>query len=257
MKFASSFSLICALLIAEPAFASCPAAPLGEPIVNGITTLEVCHTGYASLIDPGHREARVVTYQLTAAHSHGRVSRNGMSFRVDSLAPSEDQGRPADYRASGYDLGHMAPAEDFAWSAELERSTFSMANVEPQLPGLNRQGWERMEEIARAEACVRGTVDIFTGPIYPGTATIGADKLAVPRAFFKIIIDPATGWSLAFLAPQADIAKRAAAADVTSIAMIEKATGIRFPVPAKVNAAAVDAPDAGALIAYRSSRCKI
>jgi endonuclease G, mitochondrial len=93
----------------------------------------------------------------------------------------------------------MAPAEDFAWSKTLERETFSMANVAPQLPGLNRQGCERIEELTRAEACRHGAVVIFTGPIFPGDKTIGADKLAVPQGFFKLVIDPATGWTLAFM----------------------------------------------------------
>jgi DNA/RNA endonuclease G (NUC1) len=121
--------------IVAPALADCPAAPLGTPVVNGIETIEVCHTGYLSLLDPTAKETRVVTYDLTAAHSHGHGSRKGMTFKVDALAPVTSQGRTRDYTRSGYDLGHMAPAEDFAWSSKLERETFSMANVEPQLPG--------------------------------------------------------------------------------------------------------------------------
>ncbi len=81
-----------------------------------------------------------------------------------ALAPAEDQGRASDYKGSGHDLGHMAPAEDFAWSKTLERETFSMASVEPQLPCLNRQGWERIEEIARTEACRHGAAAIFLRP---------------------------------------------------------------------------------------------
>jgi endonuclease G len=84
----------------------------------------------------------------------------------------------------------MAPAEDFAWSADLERDTFSMANVEPQLPGLNRQGWERIEEIVRAEACRHGSIVVFTGPVFPGSVKIGKDYVVVSEGFFKIAVDP-------------------------------------------------------------------
>jgi transposase len=107
------------------------------------------HISTPAQVSPEAKESRVATYELTAAHSHSKGSRKGMTFKMDALAPAEDQGRASDYARSGYDLGHMAPAEDFAWCKTLEHEKFSMANVEPQLPGLNRQGWERIEEIAR------------------------------------------------------------------------------------------------------------
>lgn len=257
MKFASLFSLIGLALIATPALAACPAAP-GEPVIVGdiVHAVEVCHTGYASLLDPASKEARIVSYVLTADHSHAHGSRAGMTFKVDALAPPESQGRASDYSASGYDLGHLAPAEDFAWSAELERDTFSMANVEPQLPGLNRQGWERIEEITRAEACRHGEVWIFTGPIYPGIGEIGADKLSVPRGFFKVVVDPKTSWGLAFLAPQADLAKGDAAGKTVAIATVEVAAGIKLPLPEEIDQEKVTAPDDGVLEDYRAGHCK-
>jgi endonuclease G, mitochondrial len=255
MYFAALF-LPLALALATPALADCPAAPLGVPVVNGIETVEICHTGYLSLLDPKAKESRVVTYGLTAAHSHAHGSRKGMTFKLDALAPPEDQGRSADYRKSGYDLGHMAPAEDFAWSRTLERETFSMANVEPQLPGLNRQGWERIEEITRAEACRHGAVVIFTGPVFPGSLTISADRLPVPQGFFKLVIDPATGWALAFMVPQAALTKGQAADQTFAIETVIGATGIVFPLPDNVDVLKATAPDDRVLTDYRAGRCK-
>jgi endonuclease G, mitochondrial len=205
------------------------------------------------------KEPRVVAYELTAAHSHGKGSRAGMSFKVDALAPAEDQGRASDYAGSGYDLGHMAPAEDFAWNERLERDTFSMANVAPQLPGLNRQGWERLEEITRAEACVRGEVYVFTGPIFAASyfeaKTIGADKLPVPVAFFKVVIDT-QDHILAFLAPQQDLAKGDAERTEASLVDVEKAAGFHFPLPETTEQMVVPhAPDPDVLERYRAGDC--
>jgi len=255
VTYAALFLAI-ALALATPALADCPAAPLGAPVVNGIDTIEVCHIGYLSLLDPVSKETRVVTYGLTAAHSHAHGSRKGLKFKVDALAPAEDQGRASDYKRSGYDLGHMAPAEDFAWSKMLERETFSMANVEPQLPGLNRQGWERIEELARAEACQHGAVVIFTGPVYPGKKTIGRDKLAVPQGFFKLVIDPATGWALAFMVPQANLTKAKAAGKTFAVETVIAATGIVFPLPGNVDLTKATAVDDGVLADYRAGRCR-
>jgi hypothetical protein len=87
--------------VSMPAMAECSAAPLGPPALKGIETIEVCHKGYLSLLDPTARETRVVTYELTAAHSHGKGSRAGMTFKVDKLAAAEDQPRASDYANSG------------------------------------------------------------------------------------------------------------------------------------------------------------
>jgi hypothetical protein len=91
---------------AVSAFAGCPASPLGEPVVNGIVTImPVCHAGYFSQLDTAAKETRIVAYELTAAHSHRKGSRAGLTFKVDHpWAPPGDQGRASDYRASGYEL---------------------------------------------------------------------------------------------------------------------------------------------------------
>ena len=149
----------------------------------------------------------------------------------------------------------MAPAEDFAWNETLERESFSMANVEPQLAGLNRQGWERLEETARAEACVRGRVDIFSGPIYPAIDHIGSEGLPVPKAFFKVVVDSANEWGIAFIAPQAALTKGDALSTVVSINAVEQAAGISLPLP-PMNIERVTLPDADALESYRAGKCR-
>jgi endonuclease G len=72
------------------------------------------------------------------------------NFRADEEIQAGRRARPMDYRRSGYDQGHQAPAEDFAWSAAQMHDSFSMANMTPQLAGLNRAEWERLEETVRA-----------------------------------------------------------------------------------------------------------
>jgi DNA/RNA endonuclease G (NUC1) len=126
----------------------------------------------------------------------------------------------------------MAPAEDFASSAARERETFSMVNIEPRLPGLNRQIWEPSEEIVRAEACRHGRIDVFTGPIFPSTKRIGKSELPVPIGFFKIAVDPSSGWALAFLMSRKAGVKADAPNKTEAISTIVKVTGITFPLPA-------------------------
>ena len=135
--------------------------PWGAPTITDGANLDlVCHGGYLSALDVHAKVPRWVAYELTGPHTLGCFPRTGLQFKVDPLAPAEDQGRLVDYKNSGYDLGHMAPNQDFAWSKAEQRESFSFVNVAPQLPGLNRQGWERGEEFVRAWANERGDLEV-------------------------------------------------------------------------------------------------
>jgi endonuclease G len=151
---------------------------------------------------------------------------------MDNLAPAEDQARLEDYSRSGFDLGHLAPNQDFAWDVGEQKDTFSFANVASQLPGLNRYGWERGEEIVRAWALHRGDLEVYIGPIIDkADATIGSRKVNVPIGFFKIVIDRKNGSGLGFVMPQAPIAKGPIRPFIRTIHSIEDQVGIRIPLP--------------------------
>lgn len=54
-----------------------------------------------------------------------------------------------DYAKSGYDQGHLAPYEDFAYDCKAAESTFRFYNAMPQTPNLNRGEWKKWEFIVR------------------------------------------------------------------------------------------------------------
>ena len=176
--------------------------PQGAPVVTrsaapyrGPTT-EVCHDGYDALVADDIKIPLWVAYQLTGEHALGCLARKN-NFHADPALPA-DGARPGDYAKTGYDKGHQAPAEDFAWSADEMSDSFSMANMAPQRPGLNRQQWERLEETARAWAWQRGPLSIYVGPyVGGGGKKIGRDEIAVPEGFWKVLVDRA-GAALAF-----------------------------------------------------------
>jgi endonuclease G len=65
----------------------------------------------------------------------------------------------------------------------------------PQAPKLNREKWEKLEEKVRNFAEKEGEIWVITGPIFKDIngkqepdAEIGADRVWVPDAFYKIII---------------------------------------------------------------------
>ena len=175
------------ILFAAPAYAACAALPEpGAPSLKDAAVTEVCHKGYDAMVDDAAKVPLWVAYTLTGPHSlgcHVRVS----DFHSDPLLP-KGSAKPVDYNKSGYDKGHQAPAEDFAWNADEEYDSFSMANMTPQKPGLNRQQWERLEATVRSWAVLDGPLSIYVGPVFGGTKHIGKNKVAVPIGFWKVIV---------------------------------------------------------------------
>jgi endonuclease G len=214
--------------------------PWGPPqIGNGAKVDLVCHHGYLSALDPQTKVPRWVAYDLTGPHTLGCHPRTGQQFAVDALAPAEDQATLKDYPRSGYDLGHMAPNQDFSWDREEQKDSFSFANVSPQSPGLNRQQWERGEEIVRAWAYQRGDIEVYVGPILRANdKRIGKESINVPTAFFKIAVDRSSGEGIGFVMAQKVIKKGPIAPFVMTVAVIEDRSGLKIGLPANFRQAA-------------------
>ena len=198
---------------------TCPSIPV--PDVPGTT--KVCHTAYVSMYDSTLKVPRLVVYELTGEHSLGCIP------RADGFHSEGSSAKPSQYDNTGYDLGHMSPAQDNAWQEDVSKDSFSMVNVSPQLPGLNRQEWERLEESVRAWALQKGKLLVFVGPIV-GSNDAKINGVDVPSAFYKIVVDETTGNVLAFIMPQKSIAKGDVTPWLTTVAQISKNTGIKFNV---------------------------
>ena len=123
----------------------------------------------------------------------------------------------SDYSHSGYDRGHLAPANAiFTRFGEQEMTeTFVMSNVIPQVHSFNAGLWEDLESAIAGRdhkgdgwAGSQGFVWVINGPIYDQTPA--AKRLRngtwVPAALFSIIFRHAgTSWdALAFIMPNAD-----------------------------------------------------
>lgn len=116
------------------------------------------------------------------------------SFKADPAAPKECRASPRDYEGSGYDKGHLAPAADWAQSAELQAATFILSNAVPQEPACNRIIWRMLETHVRAIAAESQLAIVVTAPVYlsdDGHLTIelvGANQVWKPTHLAKAII---------------------------------------------------------------------
>lgn len=259
------FAVVAALWVCATAHAADPSAcaehlPFGQPTLNspGQFTF-VCHKGYAALHDDDLLIPRWTAYRMTGPHTLGCNAR-GNNFHADENLPADRRATPRDYARSGYDKGHQAPAADFSWSKALVSDSFSMVNMAPQVPGLNRKQWERLEETARAWAWKRGELEIYVGPVMPDRPkTIGANHVGIPKAFWKVLVDLKGNTALAFQMPQRDIAKGALAPWQVSIADVERSAQITLPLPDTIDREAEPKlwpADVKAWNAARKAKCR-
>lgn len=154
----------------------------------------VCH-------DNPQRMPEWVTYRLTRDDLGAERPRTD-DFRPDPALPSGERAALADYRNSGYDRGHMAPAADFKRNAVAMSETFLLTNMTPQRPNLNRRIWAQLEEEIRSLVLAHGSIWVFTGSLFldangnptAPTTFIGPGRVAVPTHFYKAVLcEHATG----------------------------------------------------------------
>jgi endonuclease G len=95
-----------------------------------------------------------------------------------------------DYKNSGYDRGHLAPAGDMSFSDETMAQSFYLSNMAPQNPSFNRGIWKKLEQQVRQWAIDDKVVYVVTGTILTrGLPAIGLNKITVPALFYKVILD--------------------------------------------------------------------
>lgn len=185
--------------------------------------------GYSLGYSEYHEQAAWVMYHLTAEEAETKVTKRNDNFREDPEIPT-GSATLADYRHSGYDRGHLAPAADMTYSVQTMEDSFYMSNMSPQKPAFNRGIWKDLEAQVRQFAIAEQDVFIVTGPILPKTKTItiGADKVTVPTHFYKVIYDLTPPEKMiGFILPNEDSLQRLQKYAVT-VDAVELATGLNF-----------------------------
>ena len=129
-----------------------------------------------------------VAWHLTADHTDGPVRRMSNFYEEESVV--SPRATLEDYRGSGWSRGHMCPAGDNKWNDTAMYESFSLVNVCPQNANLNSGMWNSIEIDCRRWARNYGDIYIVCGPIFLNREheTIGANKVVVPDAFFKVVL---------------------------------------------------------------------
>ena len=104
--------------------------------------------GYALGYIEYHEQPAWVIYIMTKAEATTKVAKRTNKFRSDPEIPT-GSATTGDYRRSGYDRGHLAPAADMAFSGQTMADSFFMSNMSPQKPAFNRGIGKDLEALVR------------------------------------------------------------------------------------------------------------
>jgi endonuclease G len=150
----------------------------------------LCFESFAVLHSGKSRTPIYVAERLSRAIIEKDIERADR-FYEEARLPRAERATLDDYKDSGFDRGHMAPAADMGTDKAMAQS-FSLANIVPQAPINNRKAWAKIEKDTRKYVMrAVGDVYVITGPVYEANAaTIGNNKVWVPQHLFKLIYDP-------------------------------------------------------------------
>ena len=167
------------------------------PVVDSQQSMEaraLCFSSFA-ILHSGKSKTPIYVVQklnketLIDAGNNQRTNQ----FFPDARLPRAERAELVDYRESGFDRGHMAPAGDMTTSEGMAQS-FSLANMVPQAPINNRKAWAGIEKATRKYVLrAQGDVFVMTGPVFDSNPEkIGPGQVWIPKYLFKLVYDPNT-----------------------------------------------------------------
>jgi endonuclease G, mitochondrial len=213
-----------------------------EKFYHPTSYFKIDRAGYSLVYDGRTRNPMWVYECLTAASVNGSAKRLDV-FKEDEIVPSLLRATLTDYKGSGFDRGHQAPAADHRATTESMADTFYLTNMCPQCPEFNRGYWKEFETFVRELTQSYVEVHVLTGPLYlPKIAldgkryvhyqVIGPHDVAVPTHFFKILIlDDGRSYpqTLAYVLPNEKIESTVSLESFrTTIEKVEQVAGFVF-----------------------------
>ncbi|RWS12905.1 endonuclease G-like protein [Dinothrombium tinctorium] len=170
----------------------------GFPSIDHIRS----YSSFVLAYDRKTRNALWVYEHLTpeSLEFKNKIDRSNIEFFEDKSIHPYFRALNSDYKGSGYDRGHLAPAGNNRLSQELVQKTFVLSNISPQVgKGFNRGIWNRLEQYVRYRARKSINTWVCTGPLflpynesngkkYVKYEVIGGSDVAVPTHFFKVLL---------------------------------------------------------------------
>ncbi len=188
----------------------------------------VRHFAYNLEYNEEHEQAKWVSYMTCKR----RISNNSVgrtdNFRSDPLVSSQSA-TGSDYRSTGYNRGHLAPAGDFKWNGTAMSESFYMSNMSPQRYEFNAGIWLDLENKVRNWALKHDTLYITTaGILEDNLNTIGrSTDISICKRFYKVIFSKKHKKAIGFILEHKEIDSYIMDFAI-SVDEVEKITGIDY-----------------------------
>lgn len=173
----------------------------GYPDYMAITAL--CSDEFAVMYSGASKTPMMVFEKLNAKkiNQTGKIKRTN-DFYQDIRLKREHRAFLEDYKGSGYDKGHLAPAGDMTTENAMAQS-FALSNMVPQDPENNRKVWNKIESDVRKYAKrAKGDVFVITGALYQNNKML-KNRVSIPSHLYKIVYDIAINKKFVFFVPNA------------------------------------------------------
>ena len=110
------------------------------------------------------------------------------SFYLEKSLEKKYRISTTDYTNSGYDRGHLAPDAAFDWSKESLNAVYTLANIIPQAPQINRNSWAKLEKYSRDKAVALGSLNVINVVKYgQRSRRMGKNKMAISKGYYKAL----------------------------------------------------------------------
>lgn len=157
----------------------------------------LCFDSFADVYSPQTKTPIVTVERLNRASIQDAQDEERTDrFFPDPRLKASDRASLDDYRGSGYDRGHDAPAADQSSSRGMAQC-FSLADMSPQASKNNRGVWAKVEtDVRKYVLRSRGDVFVYTGPLFldKNVATIGRVEPAVHQLWNAALSHLGVAW---------------------------------------------------------------
>jgi len=123
----------------------------------------LCKKTFLVAYDKFERTPSWVSYYLTKDSVQLYYPRNGIPFKADSSIDGRYSASLNNYRHSGFDRGHYAPAAAIDIDKSSQQRAALLTNIGPQIPDLNRKGMKAAESLMRDYANKYSSIYVVSG----------------------------------------------------------------------------------------------
>ncbi len=193
---------------------------------------DLCFDSFAIFYSPTDKKPIYTVEKLNSARLTAPHPRRSNQFYEEARLPFQERALLSDYRGSGYDRGHNAPAGDMSTESAMAQS-FSLANMMPQARQNNQGIWAKNVEEPTRQYIKRvlGDVYVYTGSVGK-MGSVGSGRVTIPDHLFKLVYDPNKNTAWAYWVENTN---EATMSPPITYAEIKEKTSIDFHLPIDVS----------------------